>query len=72
MTVDGAGAHDVPMDEEPPGEASAEGHVKCDSGFANAYPCMNVDLVEVVPRAAFGGTPANDIWDWTDPESKLE
>lgn len=45
-------------------------NVPCVGGFANAYPCQNVDLLALVPLADMeSGGPlggANDVWGWTD------
>jgi choice-of-anchor B domain-containing protein len=43
----------------------------CSGGFADGYPCNNVDLAAFMPLADIGGdlsnSEANDIWGWTDP-----
>ncbi|MCR9250283.1 MAG: choice-of-anchor B family protein [bacterium] len=49
----------------------------CEQGMAGDYPCGNVSLVaHVNPQSLFseilGGTWANDIWGWTDPDSGTE
>jgi choice-of-anchor B domain-containing protein len=38
----------------------------CESGFAGAYPCDNVDLMSHL-NGGFFGANANDIWGWVDP-----
>ncbi len=43
------------------------------NGKAGEYDCENVDLLSFVPLADLGCTgDANDIWGWTDPETKGE
>ncbi len=44
----------------------------CDenTGFADFYPCENIDLLQRVHNEHLGGTGSNkgsDIWGWTDP-----
>lgn len=42
----------------------------CNSGFAGAYPCNNIDLQSHLSLAQLGAVPGqegNDIWGWTDP-----
>ena len=50
--------------------------VACSGGFADVYPCDNVDLLAFLPLADIGGagplTAANDIWGWTDSVSGRE
>jgi hypothetical protein len=46
-----------------------------DTGTADAFPCSNVDLLSFLPVAEIGGTrgtQTNDIWGWTDPETRRE
>ena len=45
---------------------------KCEGGTAGPYPCKNVDLAAFVPLPVLGGATGNDIWGWTDPETKRE
>lgn len=42
------------------------GIVDCVAGAAGPFLCDNVDLVDVVPTAAFGGAHGSDSWGWTD------
>lgn len=45
----------------------------CEDGFADGYPCDQVDLYAVMPIEALGGASnLNDIWGWTDPLSGRE
>lgn len=48
--------------------AAVQAQVPCTLGMAGANPCLNVDLMAVLPNSALaaGGTGA-DIWGWTDP-----
>ncbi|MDQ3250429.1 MAG: choice-of-anchor B family protein, partial [Chloroflexota bacterium] len=42
-------------------------NVACVNGFADMYPCHNVDLLAFLPHSLLGGYNGNDIWGWTDP-----
>jgi choice-of-anchor B domain-containing protein len=45
----------------------------CDAGFADIYPCDNVDLWKFMPTDSLGGAAnLNDIWGFTFPESGRE
>ncbi|MBX3012890.1 MAG: choice-of-anchor B family protein [Caldilineaceae bacterium] len=44
----------------------------CTNGFANIYPCENVDLLAFLPHTTIGGDTNNDMWGWTDPETGKE
>jgi choice-of-anchor B domain-containing protein len=47
----------------------------CQGGLAaGLYPCRDVDLMSFVPIADLGGGSAqlNDVWGWTDPETRRE
>ncbi|HEV2851657.1 MAG TPA: choice-of-anchor B family protein [Thermoanaerobaculia bacterium] len=67
---------------EAPGDPSltftptaALGPVPCRNGFADAYPCNNVDLESFMPLSDLGTDPgerAAGIWGWTDPETRKE
>ncbi|MFP6629029.1 MAG: choice-of-anchor B family protein, partial [Myxococcota bacterium] len=39
----------------------------CTGGFADIYPCENVDLHTYIPIGDLGGIEGNDGWGWTDP-----
>lgn len=39
----------------------------CVNGFADIYPCANVDLLAFLPHSEIGGGNGNDVWGWTDP-----
>jgi len=59
---------------------------KCENGMAGVFPCSNVDLGGFLPISEIDGigenptidtgpeqgTFLNDIWGWTDPETKRE
>lgn len=48
-------------------------NVPCVDGKADEYECENVDLLSFVPLADLGSSGnGNDIWGWTDPETKRE
>ncbi|MFT4778129.1 MAG: choice-of-anchor B domain-containing protein [Flavobacteriales bacterium] len=45
----------------------------CEDGFADIYPCDNVDLWSFMPTETIGGgANLNDIWGWTDIASGRE
>ena len=45
----------------------------CESGFADIYPCENIDLMSYIPLEDVGSpTGTNDIWGWVDPDSGRE
>ena len=56
--------------------------IPCESGIAAGYACSNVDLMSFLPLQELGsqappgyppsGTPLNDIWGWTDPQTGIE
>jgi hypothetical protein len=60
------------------GRAAAEAaggprhHTPCVDGFAGPYPCLDVDLLAVLPLAEIGGGNGTDLWGWTDPDSGRE
>src|ERR1700674_5331583 len=51
----------VPSSDEP------QGATACVSGQAGIYPCMNVDLMSVLPLSSMGCGAGNSLWGWTDP-----
>ena len=68
-------------DGELPGDPSAEqpspalGATPCRKGFADVYPCHNVDLQSYMPLGDLGADPgekAAGIWGWTDPATRRE
>lgn len=45
----------------------------CEAGFADIYPCQNVDLWRFMTIDAIGGAAnVNDIWGWTTPATGRE
>jgi choice-of-anchor B domain-containing protein len=51
----------------------AAAHIEpCVGGFAGAFECHAVDLLEHMNVAAFDATSTNDIWGWTDPQTGKE
>jgi choice-of-anchor B domain-containing protein len=51
------------------------GTVRCENGTARVFSCGDVDLVSFLPVSAIGGTrgiQVNDLWGWTDPDSRRE
>lgn len=48
-------------------------YTPCRDGKAGEYECSNVDLLSFVPLKDLGSNgDGNDIWGWTDPETKKE
>ncbi|MCO5141946.1 MAG: choice-of-anchor B family protein [Oligoflexia bacterium] len=50
-------------------------NIACTSGFAEEYPCQQMNLLSVMDlskQGIPGASVGNDIWGWTDPESKRE
>lgn len=46
---------------------------ECINGFADIYPCHNIDLLAFLPLSSIGGgASTNDIWGWTDPDTQKE
>ena len=49
------------------------GNINCINGKADEYECSNIDLLSFLPRRVLGcRRSANDIWGWTDPETRRE
>ena len=51
------------------------GQLDCSDGEASVFGCNDVDLVAYLPVSALGGergTRLNDIWGWTDPETRRD
>ena len=52
---------------------SSSAQTPCEAGFADIYPCQNIDLWAFMPKADFGDPSGlNDIWGWTDQVSGRE
>jgi choice-of-anchor B domain-containing protein len=47
-------------------------NVPCTAGFADVFPCANVDLLAFLPHTMIGGDTNNDMWGWTDPVTGKE
>jgi len=47
-------------------------NVPCTDGFADLFPCNNVDLLAFLPHTMLGGDTNNTIWGWTDPVTGQE
>src|SRR5262245_25270145 len=58
--------------EDSPTPADALGTVPCVNGFADVYPCRDVDLLSFVPLADLGDVQTAGIWGWTDPVTHRE
>lgn len=47
--------------------------IPCTSGKSGEYDCDNVNLLSFVPLKDLGSSgDGNDIWGWTDPDTKKE
>ncbi|MFT4604605.1 MAG: choice-of-anchor B domain-containing protein [Rhodothermales bacterium] len=53
------------------GTAAKSGAVTCQNGFADLYPCENVDLIAFfsLDDLQAGQYRANDLWGWEDPQT---
>ena len=49
-----------------------DGTIPCVDGFADIYPCKDVDLIAHVTLGEMGGGSGNDLWGWTDPLTGIE
>lgn len=56
----------------PPTRTDPVSATPCVDGFADIYPCKNVDLLAFVPIGTIGGGSASDIWGWTDRQTGKE
>ena len=69
------GHAEVPVDSSPSFEPKTLGPTPCVNGFADVYPCSNVDLESFMTLADLGAEPGErgaGIWGWTDPETRRE
>ncbi|MBW2314841.1 MAG: choice-of-anchor B family protein [Deltaproteobacteria bacterium] len=68
-----APAHEVdpPPDGSPTGDAALS-HVACVDGFADVFPCANMELEAFIPLSTFGAASLNDVWGWQDPITAVE
>ena len=61
---------------EPVGlEAVTGDQVDCSEGTATLFDCSDIDMLSFVPVQDLGGgrgVQVNDLWGWTDPESRRE
>ena len=49
------------------------GHAPCIQGMAaDSYPCSKVDMLSHLTLADLGLSFANDMWGWTDPQTKSD
>ncbi|MGE0354512.1 MAG: choice-of-anchor B family protein [Gemmatimonadales bacterium] len=68
-------AGDRVVDSEPGMASIIGGERKCQNGKIEQFTCSNVDLLAFLPNRALGaprGIMMNDIWGWTDPDTKRE
>jgi choice-of-anchor B domain-containing protein len=47
-------------------------YTPCEHGFADKYPCNNIDMYAHLTPGELHGEQLNDIWGWTDPETQKE
>jgi choice-of-anchor B domain-containing protein len=45
---------------------AAAAPIACVNGFADRYPCKNVELLSFLPQSALGGGGSSSMWYWTD------
>ncbi len=70
-----AGAPSHEIDPVEPADAAGGivgAKVRCEDGFAERFPCRNVDLLAWLSLEDFDLGNGNDIWGWTDPETGSE
>lgn len=51
------------------------GRVDCSDGEARGFGCSDVDVISFLPLGDIGagrGVTTNDVWGWTDPDTKRE
>ena len=56
-------------------EAVTRDQVDCSEGTATLFDCSDIDMLSFVPVQDLGGgrgVQVNDLWGWTDPESRRE
>ena len=56
-------------------EAVTGDQVDCSEGTATLFDCSDIDMLSFVPVQDLGGergVQVNDLWGWTDPESRRE
>lgn len=46
--------------------------IPCVDGFADIFPCHDVDLLAFLPHTMIGGDTNNDMWGWADPVTGKE
>lgn len=44
----------------------------CEQGFADIFPCENIDLLAHIPLIDIGGGSGSDSWGWRDPQTGRE
>ncbi|HEX6234931.1 MAG TPA: choice-of-anchor B family protein [Jiangellaceae bacterium] len=55
------------------GSHAPQSFAPCVDGMAaDEFPCDGVDMMSFIPHGDLGTTFANDIWGWTDPETKRD
>ncbi len=59
-------------DQQPAENRPPLAFTPCIDGFADIYPCSNVDLLSFIPLSTFSATAGNDSWGWTDPMTGRE
>jgi len=44
----------------------------CMAGAAGIYGCNGIDLIARLPLSTLGGGDGNDVWGWTDPDTRRD
>lgn len=69
-------AEDAPNKDDDLATEIPEAPFLCEDGFANGFPCQNVNLYAQVTISELSrqasGIGVNDIWGWTDPVTNKE
>ena len=55
-----------------PPQSLTGSRIACSNGSASAFPCGSVDLSAFMTLSDLNGSFVNDIWGWTDPETRKE
>lgn len=65
--------HNVVAANANPDSSAPRGHAPCIRGMAaDTYPCHKVDMLSHLTLADLGLSFANDMWGWTDPQTRKD
>ena len=66
------GLADLTQAQQGPAQSQTGHKIACTDGLALGFSCGNVDLSAFLTLADLNATFANDIWGWTDPDTRRE